>query len=333
MKSLMSIRQAAGRHRRALLTSILVGLLPAGVAAQSVGYPARPVRIIVPSSPGGSLDLVARILAQKLGEMWKQTLIVDNKPGASFIIGTGMAAKAAPDGYTLLFAHDGPMAMNAVLYPKLPYDPVRDFAPISQVVFLPMVLYVNKSVSAHSVSELVDAFHRKPGDWNHASGGTASYMTSELFKSMAKVEYTDVPYKGAAPAVQSTAAGETQLTFADPPSGAAAVQSGYLRPIAVASPRRLRLFPNLPTIAESIPGYSAASWSGLHAPAGTPASIIAKINADVRTVLTMPDVKSRLESLGVEPNPSTPEELASLIRRDIEKWGRLVKERNIKVEQ
>jgi tripartite-type tricarboxylate transporter receptor subunit TctC len=320
-------------RRRATLIGLLAAAMPICAAAQAHSYPARSVRIIVPSSPGGSLDLVARIVGDKLGQLWKQTVIVDNRPGASFIIGTSAAAKAPADGYTLLFAHDGPMAMNAVLYAKLPYDPVRDFTPVSQVVYLPMVLYVNKSVGASSVNELVAAFKSKPGGLNHASGGTASYMTSELFKSMAQVDYTDVPYKGAAPAVQSTAAGETQLTFADPPSGTASVQAGYIRPIAVSSPRRLRLFPNLPTIAESIPGYSAASWSGLHAPAGTPAMVVAKINADVRNVLAMSDVRTRLESLGVEPNPSTPDELAALIKRDIDKWGRLVKERNIKVEQ
>jgi tripartite-type tricarboxylate transporter receptor subunit TctC len=320
-------------QRRALLTLAVALCAVPAASAQEPDFPKRAVRIIVPSSPGGSLDLVARIVGEQLGGLWKQPVIIDNKPGGNFIIGTVAAAKSAPDGYTLLFAHDGPMAMNAVLFQKLPYDPVKDFTPITQAVFLPMVLYVNQAVKAERLDELIRTFKEKPGSFNHASGGTASYMTSKLFESMAGVEYADVPYKGAAPAVQSAAAGETQLTFADPPSGSASVQSGRLRAVAVSSPRRLRLFPDLPTIGESVAGYTAASWSGFHAPAGTPRHIVDRINTDIRTILTRPGIVAQLEKLGVEPHPGTPEELASLIRTDIAKWGQLVKERNLKVEQ
>jgi tripartite-type tricarboxylate transporter receptor subunit TctC len=301
--------------------------------AQNPAYPSKPVQIIVPSTAGGSLDLLARIVAVKLGEAWKQPVVVIDKPGASFITGTATAAKAAPDGYTLLVAHNGAMAMNPALFSTLPYDPVKDLAPISRLVYLPMVLFVRNNFPANSVTELLQVVRKDPGKYNHASGGAGSLMVSEMFKSTVGVDYMDIGYKGAAPAVLSTMAGETDLTFADAASGTSALQSGRIRALAVASPQRLRLFPKLPTISESVPGYAEVNWVGMFAPTGTPPEIIAKINGDVRRALAMPDVESQFVAIGLEPSPTSPEELSTIIRTDIDKWKRLVKERHISVSE
>lgn len=303
------------------------------VFAQTAGYPSKAVRIVVPSSPGGSLDAVARIIALKLSDIWKQPVVVDNKPGANFAIGAAYVAKAPADGYTLLYAHDGVMAMNPVLYPRLSYDPLKELTPIGRVVDLPLVLYVNSNQPFKSVAEFMQALRAAPDKFNHASGGTATLLTSELFKSVANVRYTDVPYKGGGPAIVAVAAGEADFTFADPGSASAMLQSERIRPLATASPTRLRSHPSLPSIAETVHGYAAASWSGLHAPAGTPSAIVQKINADLRSILTRTEIRSRLEDLGVEVHPSSPEELFQQIRADIAKWGKLVREKNIQVSQ
>ena len=323
-------------RRRVAVTAITAAcaLLLAPVTsalAQPQAYPSKPVRIIVPSSPGGSLDVVARIIALKLGEVWKQSVIVENKPRANFAIGASYVAKSPPDGYTLLYAHDGAMAMNPVLYPKLSYDPVTELTAVGRVVDLSLVLYAGKSVPFKTIGEFVQAVRANPGKYNHASGGTATMMSSELFKAIANVEYADVPYKGGGPAVLAVAAGEADFTFADPGSAAALLQTERIRPLATASAKRLRTHPNLPTFAEVVPAYNSASWSGLHAPAGTPPAIVHKINADLKTVLAMPDVRTRLDELGVEVNYSTAEELNLQIRADIQKWAKLVKEKNIAV--
>jgi tripartite-type tricarboxylate transporter receptor subunit TctC len=290
------------------------------------------VVIVVPSSPGGSLDAGTRIISVKLGELWKQPVVVENKPGANFAIGAAQVARAPADGYTLLYAHDGALAINPVLYPNLSYNPLTELTPVGRVVDLPLVLYVPKDSPFHSVADLIKSLRAAPGKYNHASGGTATMMVSELFKSVAAVDYTDVPYKGGGPAVVAVAGGEADFTFADPGSAAAMLATGRIHGLATASAKRLRLQPDLPTIAETVPAYSAVSWSGLHAPAGTPPEIIRKINADLAKVLAMPDVRKRLDDLGVEVNPSTPEELHQQIVADTERWKQLVKTRHISIQ-
>jgi tripartite-type tricarboxylate transporter receptor subunit TctC len=301
------------------------------VWAQGNAYPNKPVKIVVPSSPGGSLDAVARIIALKLADIWKQPVVIDNKPGANFAIGSSFVAKSPADGYTLLYAHDGAMSINPVLYPKLSYDPLTELTPIGRVVDLPLVVYVGKTVPFKTVGEFMQALRANPGKFNHASGGTATLMPSELFKAVSGVFYTDIPYKGGGPAVLAVAAGEADFTFADPGSASALLQTERIRGLATASPKRLASQPNLPSLSETVPEYATASWSGLHAPAETPAAIIQKINSDMRLALAMPDVKARIEGLGLEVNPSSSEELARQIRADIQKWAKLVKEKNIVV--
>ena len=223
------------------------------------------------------------------------------------------------------------MAMNPVLYPKLSYDPIKELTPIGRVVDLPLVLYVNRARRFRSVAEFVQALRAAPGKFNHASGGTATMLTSELFKSVAGVRYADIPYKGGGPAVAAVAAGDADFTFADPGSAAAMLQGERIYALATASPKRLRLQPKLPSISETIPGYATASWSGLHAPAGTPTAVIQRISADLRRILGEAGVRTRLDAFGVEVHPSSPEELENQIRADLAKWARLVKEKNIQV--
>lgn len=300
-----------------------------GAFAQGAAFPNKPVRIVVPSAPGGSLDAVCRIVALKLSDLWKQPVIVDNKPGGNFAIGASFVAKAPSDGHTLLYAHDGVMAMNPVLYPKLSYDPQTELTPVARVVNLPSVIYTSKTLPYKTIAELLQAMRASPGKLNHASGGPAATMFSELFKAMSNVQYTEIPYKGAGPAVLAVASGEADFTFADPGSATALLQADRISALATANPRRLRSQPDLPAIAETVPSFSVASWSGLHAPAGTPPAIIRKINADVLAVLATADVKQRIDALGLEVNPSSPEELALQIRGDMQKWAKLVKDKNI----
>lgn len=325
------MKSSASRHMRdisrrvALVAIASLASQAASALAQASDFPAKVVHIVVPSSPGGSLDAVARVVGQKLSEIWRQPVIIDNKPGANFAIGASFVARAPADGYTLLYAHDGPMAMNPVLYQKLSYDPQKELTPIGRVVELPIVLYVNKSSPCKSFGEFMQALRAAPGKFNHANGGTATMMSSELFKSVAGVQYAEVPFKGGGPAVTAVAAGEADFTFADPGSAAAMLQGNRIRALATASPKRLPSQPRLPSITETVPGYATVSWSGLHAPAGTPAAVIRKINADLLRVLAQPETKARLEGLGVEVDPSSPEELAAVIRSDTAKWAKLVK--------
>ena len=318
-------------RRRTLLqaAAMSASLAVPGVYAQGSGYPDKMVRIVVPSAPGGSLDLMARIMAQKLGERWNQTVVVENRPGANFVVGTSYVAKSAPDGYTLLYCHDGVMAKNPALYPNLSYNPLTDLTPVICVVELFTLLYVRSSLPYDNLVSFLRALRAQPKKFNHAVGGPSGSFISGLFKSLAGVEYVDVPYKGAGPSMVALGSGECDFTFADPGSAASIVSSGRIRPLAVGSPRRIRLFPNLPAIAEAVPDFDLSSWSGLIAPANTPDAIVRKINADATVILAGESVKAQVEMLGLEVNPSSPEELATRIRNDIRKWSRLVKERNL----
>lgn len=304
------------------------------LAAAAQGFPARPVRFIVPAAPGGGMDSTARVVTARLSEIWGQSAVVENRAGGSMIIGAEAAAKSPPDGYTLFIAHDGTMSMNPVVFPRLPYDPQRDFAPLSLMTAAPLMLAVHPSLGVNSVQELIANARANPGRLNHSTGGTATLLALELFKAFANVDIASINYKGLGPANTSLLAGETQLGFPDLGSGAAALRSGKLRLLAVAAPERSKFFPNVPTFAEAgLPGYETRTWVAAFAPAATPPEIAAKIGNDIRRALAAPEVRERLEALNFDVIASSADELARTMRADTEKWGRLIRERGIKLGQ
>jgi tripartite-type tricarboxylate transporter receptor subunit TctC len=315
---------------------ILQGLLVLAVsAAGAQTFPQRPVRIVVPYPPGSGTDIAARALGQKLTEIWGQQVIVDNRPGAGAIIGVEAVAKAAPDGYTIGIADTGPLAINPALYPKLPYDPARDFAPVTLLAKLPFILVVNPSLPVHNVAELVALAKSKPGQINYASvgNGSAVHLATELFKTRAGINLTHIPYKGSAPALQGLLGGEASVMFVNLLSARALVQAGKVRALGAAPGKRIAAMPDLPTIAEAgVPGYEFEAWFGIVAPAGTPRPVVDKLNQDLRRVLALPEVRDVFDKGGFEPVGSTVESFANLIPGEVERWGKLVRETGAKVE-
>ena len=295
-------------------------------------YPSRLVRVIVPSSPGGAIDVTARIISARLSELWGQPVVIDNRPGATMIIGATAASKATPDGYTLLVAHDGTMAMNPVVFQNVPYDS-RSFEPISLISSIPLLMMVHKSVPAKSVKELIDLARNKPGQINHATGGTGTLLALELFKTLASVDIVSVPFRGTAPALTSTMAGDTQFIMADLTGSVAGRDSGNMRTIGVTTLSRLKQFPDLPTGSElGAPGFEYVTWMAAFAPAGTPADIVRKVEDGIKQAVAAPDIRAKLENLGMEVRTGTSDELRKLLNSDIEKWSKLVKEKNLKLE-
>jgi tripartite-type tricarboxylate transporter receptor subunit TctC len=316
------------------LSVAVPAMLGQGEPARAQTYPDRAVRIIVPTAPGGSIDTTARVVAGKLAELWGKPVVVENRAGAAMIIGAEAAAKAAPDGYTLLVAHDGTMAMNPVVYPNLGYHSQRDFEPVALLTSIPEVLLVNEGVPAKTVQELIALAKAAPGKLNHASGGTATLLSLELFKAMAGVDITSIPFRGAAPAVTGVMGGETQMIFADLASAHAGMQSGRLRTLAVTTLTRLKRMPDVPTIDESgVPGYDVITWIGAFAPIGTPKTVLGRIEADIKQALAAPEVRSKLEALSMDVRSGASDEMRALLDGDIGKWGRLVKEKNIQIAQ
>jgi tripartite-type tricarboxylate transporter receptor subunit TctC len=322
------------RHLRNFVIHLLLVLVASAAMAQS--FPQRPVRLVVPYPPGSGTDIVARILAQKLSEGWDQQVIVDNRPGAGAIIGVDAVAKAAPDGYTIGIADTGPLAINPALYPKLPYHPVRDFAPVTVVATLPFMLVVHPGVPARNVAELVALAKSKPGQINYASvgNGSAVHLATELFKSRAGIDLTHIPYKGSAPALQGVLSGEASVMFVNLLSAMPLVKAGKLRALAAAPGTRIGALPDLPTIAEAgVPGYEFQAWFGIVAPAGTPKPVVDRLNQELRRVIALPDVRDLLINKGgFEPVGSTVESFTSLIPSEMERWGKLVRETGAKVE-
>jgi tripartite-type tricarboxylate transporter receptor subunit TctC len=274
------------------LILLLALLLPGLVTAQDA-YPSRPVRFILPFPPGGPTDILGRLIAERLTAQLGQPVVIENRGGAGGNVGAEAAAKAAPDGYTLLVAHDGAMAVNPVVYPNLGYHSQRDFEPVALLTSIPEVVLVNEGVPAKSIRELVALAKANPGKLNHASGGTATLLALELFKAMAGVDITSIPFRGGAPAVTGVMSGDTQLIFADLATANAGMQSGKLRTLAVTTLKRAPRLPDVPTVDESgVPGYDVATWIGAFAPAGTPKSIVGKIEADIKQALAAPEVKA-----------------------------------------
>ncbi len=308
------------------LTLLLAGCASSGALAQE--YPARPIRIIVPSTAGGSVDTLARMVGTHLSERWKQQVVVDNRSGAGGIIAGELTARAAPDGYTLIMATIAAMATNVSLARKLPYDPVHDFAPVSLVASQQIVLLVTPSLPAKSVQELIQLAKAKPGALTFASAGTGSggHLSGELLKILAGIDLTHVPYKGIAPAIVDVISGQVSMTFASIISGTPHVKSGKLRALAVTGARRSPALPELPTMMEAgVKGYESSTWYGLLAPKATPRAIIGKLNREVVSIVNLPEVKSHLLNEGAEPVGNTPEQFGEFIKAEIDKWGKVIR--------
>jgi tripartite-type tricarboxylate transporter receptor subunit TctC len=314
------------------------GILVAVVVAFPVNaetFPSKTVKLVVPFPAGGPLDATGRTIGQKLTEAWGQSVIVENKPGAGGNIGAEYVAKSAPDGYTVVMGALSTHAVNPSLYPKMPFDAQKDFAPITLVAVTPNVLVVNPSLPVHSVKELIAYAKANPGKLSFGSGsiGSAGHLAGELFKVDAGVDMVHVPYKGAAPAMQGLLAGDTQLMFDNLASAMSQVKGGKLRALAVTTAERSKLVPELPTMAEAgVPGFDISTWYGLLAPAGTPPDVIAKWNADVTKILSAPEIRERLAAQGAEAAPDSPADFAKFIASELVKYAKIVKASGAKVD-
>lgn len=315
--------------------AVALALFVSGAALAQTGdagrYPMRPVRIVVPFGPGGPSDLVARTVAQKMSEGFGQQMVIENRGGANGIVGVEAVARSAPDGYTLVMGTTGTHGINASLVPRLPYDTIRDFAPIARLGISNYVLVAHPSLPVRSVKDLLRLAKARPGQITWASGGGVTQLAAELFKRSAGIDVVIVPYKGNAPAVTATMAGEVSLIFGGIAQAARLVEAGRLRAIAVSGARRSHVLPQVPTVAESgLPGFEAGSWYGLLAPAATPRVIVERLNREVLRVLQLPDVRERLLAEAFEIPLDTPEEFAAHIRADVPKWAKVVKDAGIK---
>jgi tripartite-type tricarboxylate transporter receptor subunit TctC len=320
----------------ALLLSCAVALAPAQAEAQPAQkFPEKPIRFIVPFPPGGGNDILARMLAPKIAESLGQPVVIDNRAGAGGNIGTDLAAKSPPDGYTIVIASNQ-VTMNPALYSRLPFDIEKDFAPVALAASVPMVLVVHPSVAATSVRELIALAKASPGKLNHSTpgAGTPQHIAFEVFNHAAGINITHVPYKGTGPAVADLIAGQVQAAFGTMASIEQHVKAGKLRAIAVATPRRSVAMPNVPTLAESgLPGFDVSLWYSILAPAGTPAPILARLSAEIAKALAAPDVRERLTAQGFEISYLNPEQMNDLMKRDIARWGKSLREIGLKLEQ
>ncbi|MCP3411071.1 tripartite tricarboxylate transporter substrate binding protein [Bradyrhizobium sp. CCGB01] len=314
-----------GVMRRTVLAACAAVLFSGFAGAQD--YPSRPVKIIVPFPAGGSNDIIARIVAQKLTERNGQTFLVENRGGAGGNIGAETVASAEPDGYTLLLTAPPPLTINGSLYKKLPFDPAKAFAPVALIASVPIVLVVNPSVQAKNVGELIALAKAKPGSLNFGSSGIGStnHLAGELLKSMAGIDIVHVPYRGAAPAMNDLLAGQIPFMFDNMPAVLPQVQGKAINAIAVAGAKRAEALPDVPTVAETVPGFEASSWFGLVAPAKTPEPALAKLSGELETILKMPDVKKRLAELGAEPGAVFGPAFGQFMTDETAKWGKLVK--------
>ncbi len=316
--------------------AIVTGFAAGGFAPATWGqaYPAKPVRIVVPFPPGGTSDILARTIGPKLTAEWGQPVIVDNRPGAAGNIAAEHVARSPGDGYTLFITTVGIHAIHPSLYSKLPFDAVRDFTPITNLVMLPTVLTVHPSIPARSVKELIALAKKRPGDLHYSSAGSGSqpHLTAEMFKTMTGVNLLHVPYKGAAQQLTDLVAGHVALTFATAPSAVPFIKSGQMRAIGVSSGKRASALPDVPTIAESVPGYEAVGWNGMVGPANLPAPVLEKVHATVVRIFGMPDVHNRMVSLAADPNTTTPAEFGAYIKAEIGKWAKVVKDSGAKAE-
>jgi tripartite-type tricarboxylate transporter receptor subunit TctC len=319
---------------RIALAALLLAVLAPFAAAQS--YPDKPIRVLVPYPAGGGIDLIARVLGEELAKRWGHGFVVENRPGGSTIPAAQEAARAAPDGYTLLLTTDSTMSVNPYLFARLPYDPAKDFVPITQLVFLNQLLLAHPSLPANNLKELVALAKQKPGTLNYASYGSGSqpHLAMETFKQLAGIDIVRVPYKGIPQAVPAAIAGEVQLTFSGAASSQGHIQAGRLKPLAIGGEHRLPLMPDVPTFAEQgYPGVPANAWFGFFAPAGTPAPIVAKLQSEIAAVLKSPEFRARqIDAKGYELVASTPADFAAFLKQDSERNGRAVRISGAKAE-
>ena len=323
-----------------LFTTVMLALCAFAAYAQPAvpppaAYPAKPIRLVVPFPPAGPTDVVARLVGQKLAERWHQQVVVENRAGAGGTIGAELVARTAPDGYTLLMGSTANMAVNVTLYAKLSYDPLKDFVPVNLAAITPNLMVVNPSLPVTNVREFIALAKTKPGSINYASGGsgTPSHLAAELFKTMAGMQMSHIPYKGSIPALTDVMGGQVTLMFDSMPSALPLVKSGRLKALAQTGAKRSASVPDLPTIGESgLPGYEVAGWFGLFAPAGTPRDIVMKLSNEITLVLNLPDVKERYALLGAEPGPGNPAEFAKFLASEITKWAKVIRDSGAKSE-
>ena len=320
---------------RAIHRICLIALLACAGSAFAQAWPARPIKLIVPYPPGGSADILARAIGQKLADGIGQSVVIDNRPGAGTAIGAEAAARSAPDGYTIMLGTVSSHAINPALNPGLKYDPVKDFAPVSLVASIPFALLVHPSLPARSVQELIALAKTKPGSLNFSSAGTgtSNHLAGELFKSMTGTYMVHIPYKGSAPALADLLSGQVNLMFDLVLTAQPHVKSGAARALAVTGLERSTALPGVPTAAESgVPGYEVSAWFGFFAPAGTPAAIVTALNAQTVKAMRLPDLRERLASQGADALTSTPEQFAAYVKDELNKWTRVVKASGMKAD-
>jgi tripartite-type tricarboxylate transporter receptor subunit TctC len=321
-------------RRRSALAAALLAAAPYGVRAQTTGdanWPTRPIRLIVPFTPGGFTDIAARIVAAQLTPRLGQAVVVENRAGAAGIIGTEAAARSEPDGYTLVMGGVSTHAMNVTLYRRLPYDPQRDFAAVSGVANGPNILVVHPGLAARNLSELIAMARARPGaiTYGSAGAGTSTHLAGELFRGMAGVDILHVPFRSTSLATTSLLGGQLDMMFDTLASALPHVRDGKLRALAVTSPRRTAALPDLPTMAETLPGFEVGVWAGLFAPAATPRPVVERIATATREALTTPELVARFADLGVSPHPAGPDEYAAFMRAEIERWGAVIRRAGI----
>jgi tripartite-type tricarboxylate transporter receptor subunit TctC len=322
-----------GAVLRVVVLILTAGCAPALAQTDIASFPSRPIRIVVPQSPGGSTDLTARLVAQRLTEVFKQTAVVDNRPGAGSTSGTEIVVRAAPDGHTLLVVASS-LTINPALYTKLSYNAIRDFTPVTQLSRFPNLLAAHPSFAAKTLNDVIVLARAKPGQINYASAGTGTgtHMSAELLKQMTGIDIVQIPFKGGAPAVIATMGGQTPLIIGTSVGTLPHVRSGKLRAIAVTSAKRSPIAPEIPAVAESVPGYEHEPWNGLLAPAKTPAAIVAKLNAEVVRMLATPEVKKIFANEGGEAVGNSPEAFAAIVKSETAKWAKVIKTAGIKIE-
>jgi tripartite-type tricarboxylate transporter receptor subunit TctC len=311
-------------------TLALAALASFAPSVMAQGYPARPVRIVVPTGAGGPADIMARVLAERLTKSWGQAVIVENKPGAAQMLGADLVAKSVPDGYTFMLGNDGAIAINQSLFAKMSYDPLKDLQPVAKLVTLPLVLVVHPSVQAKNTQEVIALAKSQPGKLNYGSGGSTTRMAGELFKGMTGTDIVHVPYKGSGPMVIGLLGNEVQLAFDGITTSLPQIKGGKLRAIAVTSLTRVPTLPDLPTVAESgVPGFEAGTWLGLFAPAGIPKDVQARVYSELTQIMAQPELRTRLLDMGLTPDLAPPEKFVPQIKGDVDKWAQVIKRAGI----
>jgi tripartite-type tricarboxylate transporter receptor subunit TctC len=320
--------------QRWMSTLVVAAALVAPGEAPAQGYPTKSIRLVAPSTPGDAPDVIARLVAERLSAALGQQVVVENRPGAGGVVGSEIVAKSAPDGYTLIMGNAGSHGINAAVYSKLPYDILKDFAPVSQIAVAPNIFVVNPGLPVTTIPEFIAYAKARPGQLSYASGGngSSSHMSMELLKSMAGIDVVHVPYKGSTPALTDVISGQDAVMSVNMPPAVPHVKSGRLRALAVTTRSRTPSMPDLPTVAESLPGYETVAWFGVLAPAGTPKDVVNRLSMEIAKIARSPDMRERLEGMGAEPVGGTPEEFGAVMARDIAKWTALAKSVGIKID-